>query len=149
MELIVLFIVLLVLNALVGNFTSKVVNSPTPKKSKPIRPKPQPEPEDLTPYQPSVSEPSPIRGNPYMPAQDKRDYLNSPEWFTIRSQVLARDKCCQSCGLMGPLECHHITYARLGAEDLEDLKMLCRECHQEIHNRLGYDRNTIFNLKEQ
>ena len=37
---------------------------------------------------------------------------------------------CQRCGAVDvELQVHHLTYARLGREDWEDLKVVCSPCH--------------------
>lgn len=79
----------------------------------------------------------------------KQDYLKSTEWNTRRKQVLKRDSySCKQCGITGvPMEVHHITYKRLTCENLKDLVTLCRDCHQHIHNRYGYDYNTNYPLR--
>lgn len=38
------------------------------------------------------------------------------------------------------LQVHHKTYARLGKERLEDLQVLCFNCHKLIHPDLGKPR---------
>ena len=41
--------------------------------------------------------------------------------------------CCERCGrsrLGTILQVHHKTYARLGNEHLDDLKVVCIDCHQ-------------------
>ena len=36
---------------------------------------------------------------------------------------------------------------KLNEKQLESLVVsLCRECHQGIHNKLGYDYNTLFHI---
>ena len=75
----------------------------------------------------------------------KQEYLKSPEWNIKRKLILKRDNyTCVSCSSNVPLEVHHITYIRFGNESNEDLISLCRECHQAIHTRLGYDYNNTF-----
>lgn len=75
----------------------------------------------------------------------KQEYLKSPEWNIKRKLILKRDNyTCASCHNNVPLEVHHITYIRFGNESNEDLISLCRECHQAIHTRLGYDYNNTF-----
>lgn len=63
-------------------------------------------------------------------------YLRSAEWQSKRSQVIARDGCCQSCGRKkAKMHVHHLTYDRLYNELLEDLQLLCEACHVELHRR--------------
>ena len=62
-------------------------------------------------------------------------YLRSPEWKAKRAQVLKRaDRRCEKCGNGGVvLHVHHLTYARIGNEHLDDLKCLCVGCHRVSH----------------
>ncbi len=80
---------------------------------------------------------------------DKEAYLRSPQWQDIRRVILRRDQytCCK-CGIDGvPLEIHHITYKRLGHEHYSDLASLCRDCHQSIHDKYGYDYTSTFPIE--
>lgn len=84
-------------------------------------------------------------GNPFMSPKEKQEYLSSIEWNILRAVVLSRDKhCCQHCNSTNNLEVHHITYENLGAEKLDQLVTVCRNCHQQIHDKLGYDRVTEY-----
>ena len=86
--------------------------------------------------------------NQFMSAEDKHKYLLSTEWQQLRTKVFTRDNyTCQSCGSKDLLNCHHITYKRLGAEKLKDLTTLCVECHTQLHKQLGYDRITEYPIK--
>ena len=80
--------------------------------------------------------------------QWKQQYLKSPEWKALKSKVLNRDNyTCQSCNTNGiSLEVHHITYQNFGNENLSDLVSLCRNCHQSIHDKHGYDYNKLYPL---
>lgn len=74
--------------------------------------------------------------------EDKKKYMRSPEWDIIRTAVKNRDNNqCVVCSSNKRLEAHHITYKRLGNEKLSDLITLCRNCHQAIHDRIGYGYN--------
>jgi 5-methylcytosine-specific restriction endonuclease McrA len=84
-------------------------------------------------------------GNMFMSREEKLKYMQSNQWRTKVRQLKWR-KVCEVCGSDEKLEAHHNTYARLGNENLEDLNLLCRNCHQEIHNILGYDRRTKYNI---
>jgi len=62
------------------------------------------------------------------------DYLQSTEWRVRRADALeAAGFRCQRCGHMYGLDVHHVTYERLGNERPEDLVVLCRVCHAELH----------------
>ena len=69
---------------------------------------------------------------------DKRDeyraYLTTPLWKNIRDKAIEHYGCiCNRCGEYGN-DVHHKTYARVGGmEQLEDLEILCRECHDAHH----------------
>jgi hypothetical protein len=53
-----------------------------------------------------------------------------------RDAVTIRDHCCVMCGRPAQwCEVHHITYWQNGgATDLNNLALVCSECHQQIHN---------------
>lgn len=70
------------------------------------------------------------------------DYLESPEWIAIRDERLKQDNYqCVMCGTGKNLEVHHLTYERLGAEKLEDLRTFCRECHKKVHDKDLKEKN--------
>lgn len=83
-------------------------------------------------------------------AQTKKAYIESPRWQILRKQVLKRDQyTCQGCGINGvPLEVHHITYINYEFEQLSDLVSVCRDCHQAIHDKHGYDYTNTFPLEK-
>lgn len=62
-------------------------------------------------------------------------YLRSPEWQAVR--VRHRAKYGEACGLCevdkGRHQLHHMTYERVGREELHDLVLLCAKCHRMIH----------------
>lgn len=67
----------------------------------------------------------------------RQDYLSyiasSPEWQERRKQIIQRDQGkCRLCKQDGN-HVHHITYANLFREPLEDLVLLCRSCHNQEH----------------
>lgn len=88
------------------------------------------------------------RGDMYMSEEDKAWYLLSPEWENLRCKVFQRDgHKCVICKSPNNLNCHHITYTRLGDEDLKDLATLCGGsdgCHTKLHLKLGYDREGYY-----
>ncbi len=91
---------------------------------------------------------------------DYRAYIRSPAWARKRAHKVLRDGkldelaklviarsgrftntvfvACERCGdrhNVWQLEFHHKTYERLGHELLEDLEMLCPECHARQHGK--------------
>jgi len=64
-----------------------------------------------------------------------RQYLASPVWKAKREEALAFYGCkCNRCGEFGN-DVHHKTYERVGGmEKMEDLEILCRECHEAHHS---------------
>lgn len=82
------------------------------------------------------------RTRAYVAAREKHDatyldYLESPEWATIRRKVLKRDGyLCQGCLEKPGTIVHHLTYKRQGNEMACDLISLCKDCHDRIHGRI-------------
>lgn len=65
-----------------------------------------------------------------------RRYLRSEHWRSLRRQVIRRSGGrCERCGRSGRLEVHHVTYVRRGRELPSDLQVLCRDCHDEAHEK--------------
>ena len=79
----------------------------------------------------------------FMSRADKQAYLKSLAWTALRLKVIKRDRVCQCCNQPGNVV-HHLTYERLGAEQLSDLTLLCQPCHQKQHDHYGYDRTTNY-----
>lgn len=107
--------------------------------------------QSINPFDESFELAEPIKRsfNQFMSAQDKKNYMHSFKWYQLRSAVFERDGyTCQSCGSKHNLRCHHIDYSMLGDEPLHHLTTLCDTCHTALHKQLGYDRTTIFNIKD-
>lgn len=63
-----------------------------------------------------------------------REYLYTKHWKVTREAKLhAVSHRCQVCNSPKSLNVHHRTYERLGREKLEDLTVLCKECHELFH----------------
>ncbi len=61
-------------------------------------------------------------------------YLKSDHWHKKRSEALKCAKgLCQLCNNGKLLNVHHRTYENLGHEDIKDLTVLCKACHQTFH----------------
>jgi 5-methylcytosine-specific restriction endonuclease McrA len=60
-------------------------------------------------------------------------YLKCSPWLALRQRVLTRDGFrCRIC--RAPAEqVHHLTYARVGYEELGDLVSVCTRCHERAH----------------
>ena len=65
-------------------------------------------------------------------------YLKSPEWYTLRKDVIKRDKYrCVDCGAMGKLQVHHLHYD--GVETMtftaDQCISVCHDCHDIRHGK--------------
>jgi 5-methylcytosine-specific restriction endonuclease McrA len=66
-----------------------------------------------------------------------RLYLQTPEWAERAERARARaGYCCWLCNASVPLQVHHRTYERRGAELDSDLIALCPTCHGLFHEWL-------------
>jgi hypothetical protein len=71
------------------------------------------------------------------------DYLETPHWKQFRRAAFVDQRKrlghnhCDLCGARDlMLIVHHLTYERLGAELLSDVRIICRPCHGNlIHGR--------------
>ena len=62
------------------------------------------------------------------------EYMESDEWKAVRGKRMKLDHFqCTMCGTAKNLTVHHITYDRLGREDMDDLITLCKGCHAKVH----------------
>lgn len=86
----------------------------------------------------------------YITKEQKRKLYNSGAWAKLRAEALARDNHeCIWCKARGgvttkqhmTLEVDHIqeieTHPHM-ALDLDNLRTLCRRCHNKRHNRLQF-----------
>lgn len=70
-----------------------------------------------------------------------REYILSSQWRAFRFYVLEqRGECCEFCGARREaayddtvFHLHHLDYSRLGHEHPEDVIVLCRSCHDDVH----------------
>ena len=58
-------------------------------------------------------------------------YIHSTAWHkkALKRREMDGDKC-QVCGRPAD-EVHHLTYERIGHEDMDDIVSLCKECHKK------------------
>jgi hypothetical protein len=65
-----------------------------------------------------------------------RAYLSTEHWINKRLSVLKERGCkCEKCGEYGN-EIHHLSYEHLWDEPLNELQVLCRDCHEATHAAL-------------
>lgn len=66
-----------------------------------------------------------------------QDYLATDEWRQRRAVAIdwARGACQLCNSPKKPLNVHHRTYDRLGAELPADLVVLCKDCHAKFHDK--------------
>lgn len=70
------------------------------------------------------------------PKADYRLYMKSPAWREKRAKKLREVGFqCELCGSAVNLAVHHITYAHLKNEPLDDLVVLCGQCHKSLHKK--------------
>jgi len=58
-----------------------------------------------------------------------REHPDPAHWRHVHAAALARNDGCRLCGDTEDLEVHHRSYQRWSREDLADLTVLCRGCH--------------------
>jgi hypothetical protein len=82
-------------------------------------------------------------------------YLNSPTWRGIKRRYYASGRPWECpCGVVSNLHLHHLTYDRVGGDELlDDLQPLCADCHQTAHalerrGDIGLELTGLFNSKE-
>lgn len=74
----------------------------------------------------------------YLKKLQYSDYLKSDHWKNIRHKKLKNVEFkCQICNAeKTELHVHHNTYERKGQEYLSDLLVLCKECHNQFHDKI-------------
>ncbi|MCX0396192.1 HNH endonuclease [Clostridium perfringens] len=78
-----------------------------------------------------------------------KSYLKSKHWKLKKDEYFSvYKKECAICKKNKKLNLHHKTYDNVGNELLEDLVLLCEECHNKIHNCSQSD-NVIENKKKK
>lgn len=71
---------------------------------------------------------------PKHPGMRYQEYLQTDAWRRKSDFMKARfGNRCQLCNRRGNLNTHHRTYERVGEERMEDLTVLCRDCHERFH----------------
>jgi len=73
---------------------------------------------------------------------DCESYRNRKKWLELKSKVLYEKKKCEGCGSNNYLHVHHILPRSSNPElamDIENLMVLCEDCHKEIHKGDKYN----------
>lgn len=72
-------------------------------------------------------------------------YLRSEHWQNLRLEKLVSvDARCKNCGLRDlSNDVHHLNYRSLFDVTLDDLVVLCRKCHDMVHEALEHYREKI------
>lgn len=134
----------------------KPKSKPKPKPS--LKPKPSPKPtykpkskvlsntELKRLYKKVPENPIPY-ANQFCSAEEKATHLKSTYWHNLKQKRLtfAKHKC-EACGCSEFLYLHHVDYSNLLAEQFNDVAVLCYTCHQAIHDKLGYSRETYYGI---
>ena len=61
------------------------------------------------------------------------NYLCSDDWKYKRNKMIEWFKVCQKCGTNKKLVVHHLNYDRVPHEKIDDLLVVCFDCHSKIH----------------
>ena len=84
-----------------------------------------------------------------LPKQENhKKYLKSGVWKRKRIFILKKRGCkCENCGYKpkqeSELHIHHRTYRKWGAEYQNHLKIMCKDCHNKLH-----DKYTVTELED-
>ena len=102
-------------------------------------------PKVFVPYTDSTPEVQPQKQLMFISSAEKLAYMKTEQWKQLKSIRLriAQNKC-ECCGSTNKLHLHHVNYERLTQELIEDVAILCEECHNKVHSILGYDRTTLY-----
>jgi hypothetical protein len=67
-------------------------------------------------------------------------YLCSREWSVLKEAVKERSRgVCERCNANQMDHVHHLTYIRKYRERIEDLRAMCKGCHDFTHGKSDYD----------
>ena len=71
---------------------------------------------------------------PHFRHLDYETWMYSKEWRQKRNRKLKEAGYkCEICGTAKNLQVHHITYENLGYEPMDDLLVVCKKCHEKLH----------------
>ena len=89
-----------------------------------------------------------LKGDVLNHKEQHTKYLKSGIWKRKRIYLLKKRGCkCENCGYKPKqkfeLHIHHRTYKKWGAEQQNHLKIMCRDCHNKLH-----DKYTVTELED-
>jgi 5-methylcytosine-specific restriction endonuclease McrA len=101
--------------------------------------------------QPKANVPSSARATAFDQSAEYKKYIGSAKWRNIRNALFKmRGKKCEACGFgSASLEVHHLTYERFGNENLADLKILCKPCHDKADREREAEQQAAFEQKRE
>jgi 5-methylcytosine-specific restriction endonuclease McrA len=69
------------------------------------------------------------------------EFQQSDQWRELKATAMTRaNSKCERCHQRPASELHHLTYVRVGGgERLDDVIVVCRECHQNAHDKSSAD----------
>lgn len=120
--------------------------------AKPSKPKPTPNRVHKPRLKKAIPRPVPVCPKDYVEpivkwappspkvVADYSTYINSEDWIenpVRKLRIYNADNKCELCSSEESLEVHHIHYKNLGNEKYNDLRLLCRECHEQTHKAAG------------
>lgn len=91
------------------------------------------------------------RGAQFDQSAEYKKYISSAKWRNIRKDLFrVRGKKCESCGYgSATLHVHHLTYDRFGNENLADLKILCKPCHDKADREREAEQQAAFEQQRE
>lgn len=78
-----------------------------------------------------------------MTKEEYAEYLKTPHWKDLRARKIAAcGPRCQDCGNTRTIQVHHLRYRNIFDVLLDDLKVVCRVCHEKIHGLVQPKKST-------
>ena len=72
-----------------------------------------------------------------MNKQEYQEYLKSEHWKNLRGQkIRGKGAICEICGSKENINIHHMEYKNIYDIKAYQLRVLCKTCHETIHNHL-------------
>lgn len=68
-----------------------------------------------------------------MTREEYKNYTYNSHWQQLRDELYKISNWCAACGTTLDVDIHHMTYERIGSENINDLVLLCRPHHFATH----------------